>query len=130
MREHDLHTIHIVSRKGPFRSPPVLLSFVIPTVRHRHPQRRRRRFTDQSHHRPPRAGHVLQGQPAAERLRPNPREIEIRQLLVQGHSTKEAAAQLSISYHTADGYIRAVYEKLQVNTRSGAVAKAVKEGLV
>ena len=34
------------------------------------------------------------------------------------------------SYHTADGYIRDIYEKLQVNTRSGAVAKAVKEGLV
>jgi DNA-binding NarL/FixJ family response regulator len=59
-----------------------------------------------------------------------PREKEILQLLVQGHSTKEAAARLQISYHTADGYIRDIYEKLQVNTRSGAVAKAVKEGLV
>ena len=58
------------------------------------------------------------------------REKEILQLLVQDHSTKEAAAQLHISYHTADGYIRDIYEKLQVNTRSGAVAKAVKEGLV
>lgn len=59
-----------------------------------------------------------------------PREKEILQLLVQGHSTKEAAAQLEISYHTADGYIRDIYEKLQVNTRSGVVAKALKEGLV
>jgi len=59
-----------------------------------------------------------------------PREKEILQLLVQGQSTKEAAADLHISYHTADGYIRDIYEKLQVNTRSGAVAKAVKEGLV
>jgi len=58
------------------------------------------------------------------------REKEILQLLVQDHSTKEAAARLHISYHTADGYIRDIYEKLQVNTRSGAVAKAVKEGLV
>jgi DNA-binding CsgD family transcriptional regulator len=45
-------------------------------------------------------------------------------------STKEAAARLDISYHTADGYIRDIYEKLQVNTRSGVVAKALKEGLV
>ena len=45
-------------------------------------------------------------------------------------STKEAAARLEISYRTADGYIRDIYEKLQVNTRSGVVAKAVKEGLV
>jgi DNA-binding NarL/FixJ family response regulator len=59
-----------------------------------------------------------------------PREKEILQLLVQGQSTKEAAAQLNISYHTADGYIRDIYEKLQVNTRSGVVAKALKEGLV
>jgi DNA-binding NarL/FixJ family response regulator len=59
-----------------------------------------------------------------------PREKEILQHLVQGQSTKEAAARLDISYHTADGYIREIYEKLQVNTRSGAVAKAVKEGLV
>jgi DNA-binding NarL/FixJ family response regulator len=59
-----------------------------------------------------------------------PREKEILQHLVQGQSTKEAAAQLEISYHTADGYIRDIYEKLQVNTRSGVVAKALKEGLV
>jgi DNA-binding NarL/FixJ family response regulator len=58
------------------------------------------------------------------------REKDILQLLVQGHSTKEAAAQLQISYHTADGYIREIYEKLQVNTRGSAVAKALKEGLV
>jgi DNA-binding NarL/FixJ family response regulator len=58
------------------------------------------------------------------------REKDILQLLVQGHSTKEAAAQLQISYHTADSYIRAIYKKLQVNTRGGAVAKAVEEGLV
>jgi DNA-binding NarL/FixJ family response regulator len=58
------------------------------------------------------------------------REKDILQLLVQGHSTKAAAAQLQISYHTADGYIREIYEKLQVNTRSGVVAKALKEGLV
>ena len=58
------------------------------------------------------------------------REKDILQLLVQGHSTKEAAAQLHISYHTADGYIRDIYEKLQVNTRSSVVAKALKEGLV
>lgn len=57
------------------------------------------------------------------------REKDILQLLVQGHSTKEAAAQLQISYHTADGYIREIYEKLQVNTRGGMVAKAIKEGL-
>jgi DNA-binding NarL/FixJ family response regulator len=59
-----------------------------------------------------------------------PREKEILQFLVQGQSTKEAAGQLQISYHTADGYIRDIYEKLQVHSRSSAVAKALKERLV
>jgi DNA-binding NarL/FixJ family response regulator len=59
-----------------------------------------------------------------------PREKEILQLLVQGLTIKEAAAQLGIGYYTADEYIRAVYEKLQVHSRGSAIAKAVREGLV
>ena len=59
----------------------------------------------------------------------SPREQEILQLLVQAKTVKEAAADLGISFHTADEYIRSVYTKLQVHTRSGAVAKALKEGL-
>ena len=58
------------------------------------------------------------------------RETEILQLLVQGQTIKEAAAQLAIGFYTADEYIRSVYEKLQVRSRGSAVAKAVKEGLV
>jgi DNA-binding NarL/FixJ family response regulator len=38
-----------------------------------------------------------------------PREKEILQLLVQGHTIKQAAATLRIGYYTADEYIRAVY---------------------
>ena len=60
----------------------------------------------------------------------SPRERDILQLLVQGHTIKEAAAQLGIGFYTADEYIRGVYEKLQVNSRGSAIAKAVKEGLV
>ena len=59
----------------------------------------------------------------------SPREQEILQLLVQAKTIKEAAVDLGISFHTADEYIRSVYTKLQVHTRSGAVAKALKEGL-
>jgi len=68
--------------------------------------------------------------PPRKDYRLTPREKEILQLLVQGQSTKETAAQLQISYHTADGYIRDIYEKLQVSTRSGVVAKALNEKLV
>lgn len=59
-----------------------------------------------------------------------PREQEILNLLVQGHTIKEAAAQLGIGYYTADEYIRSVYEKLQVRSRGSAIAKALQEGLV
>jgi DNA-binding NarL/FixJ family response regulator len=60
----------------------------------------------------------------------SPREQEILELLVQGKTVKEAAADLGISFHTADEYIRSVYGKLHVRSRSSAVAKAVSERLV
>lgn len=59
-----------------------------------------------------------------------PRERDILQALVQGHTIKEVAAQLGIGFYTADEYIRSVYEKLQVHSRGSAIAKAVKERLV
>jgi DNA-binding NarL/FixJ family response regulator len=43
---------------------------------------------------------------------------------------KEIADKLTLSIHTVDTYLRRIYEKLEVNTRTGAVAKALKEGLV
>jgi DNA-binding NarL/FixJ family response regulator len=59
-----------------------------------------------------------------------PREREVLELFVQGCTNKEVAARLALSVHTVDTYNRSLYEKLHVNTRSGAVAKALKEGLV
>jgi DNA-binding NarL/FixJ family response regulator len=58
------------------------------------------------------------------------REKEILQLMVGGLIKKEIADRLALSIHTVDTYLRRIYEKLQVNTRTGAVAKAVKERLV
>jgi len=58
------------------------------------------------------------------------REKEILQLMVTGLIKKEIAERLSLSIHTVDTYLRRIYEKLEVNTRTGAVAKALKEGLV
>jgi DNA-binding NarL/FixJ family response regulator len=59
-----------------------------------------------------------------------PREQEILQLVVAGLIKKEIAGRLGISYHTVDAHLRRVYEKLEVNTRQAAVAKALREGLV
>ena len=58
------------------------------------------------------------------------REKEILQLMTTGLIKKEFADQLTLSIHTVDTYLRRIYEKLEVNTRTGAVAKALKEGLV
>ncbi len=58
------------------------------------------------------------------------REKEILQLMTTGLIKKEIADRLTLSVHTVDTYLRRIYEKLAVNTRTGAVAKALKEGLV
>lgn len=58
------------------------------------------------------------------------REKEILQLMTTGLIKKEIAVQLTLSVHTVDTYLRRIYEKLAVNTRTGAVAKALREGLV
>ena len=58
------------------------------------------------------------------------RERDILQQLVEGLVKKEIAARLDISFHTVDMHLRHIYEKLRVNTATGAVAKAVREKLV
>lgn len=58
------------------------------------------------------------------------REQEVLRLLVDGLSKKEIAARLDLSIHTVDNYVRRLYKKLHVNTLGGAVAKALRDGLV
>ena len=58
------------------------------------------------------------------------REREVLRLLVDGLILKQIAARLDVSYHTVDTHVRNIYDKLHVNSRGGAVAKAIKERLV
>jgi len=51
------------------------------------------------------------------------REQQVLDLLAQGLIYKEIAEKLAISYETVHTYIRRIYEKLQVRTRTEAVAK-------
>ncbi|MEI6712864.1 MAG: response regulator transcription factor [Verrucomicrobiota bacterium] len=53
----------------------------------------------------------------------SPRERQVLELLAQGLLQKEIADQLAISYHTVQAYTARIYEKLQVRSRSQAVAK-------
>jgi DNA-binding NarL/FixJ family response regulator len=59
-----------------------------------------------------------------------PRERAVLELYVRGFTNKQVAEKLALSVHTIDSYNKSLYEKLHVNTRSGAVAKALRERLV
>ena len=58
------------------------------------------------------------------------REREILLMLSKGMIKKEIARATNLSYHTIDSHVRNIYGKLQVHNLSGAVAKAIKFGLV
>jgi len=57
------------------------------------------------------------------------REREVLSLLVDSLTKQQIADRLFVSYHTIDKHLRNIYGKLQVKTRSAAVAKAFKERL-
>jgi DNA-binding NarL/FixJ family response regulator len=59
-----------------------------------------------------------------------PHEVRLLKLLVEGHNYKTAAAKLGVSINTVSFHMRHIYEKLQVHSKSEAVAKALKQGLV
>ena len=54
------------------------------------------------------------------------REQQVLDLLSRGLIYKEIAEKLGISYETVHTYIRRIYEKLQVRTRTEAVAKFLR----
>ena len=56
----------------------------------------------------------------------SPREMSVLELLSNGYLYKEIADQLGVSVTTIDTYVRRMYEKLHVNSRSQAVAKFLK----
>jgi len=57
------------------------------------------------------------------------REQQVLRGLVDGHAYKEIASELEISVDTVRTYIKRLYKKLQVQTASAAVRRAVREGL-
>jgi DNA-binding NarL/FixJ family response regulator len=61
--------------------------------------------------------------PADEDDKLSAREREVVELLANGFLVKEIADQLGISFGTVRTYIRRIYEKMHVHSRSQAVAK-------
>jgi DNA-binding NarL/FixJ family response regulator len=68
---------------------------------------------------PERASHTLTAQ-----------ETELLRLMVEGHSYKTASATLGISVSTVSFHLQNIYGKLQVHSKSEAVAKAIRERIV
>lgn len=60
----------------------------------------------------------------------SPQETRLLALIAAGSSYREAALELDVSINTVRTHIRSIYEKLQVHTKSEAVAKAMRSGLI
>ena len=58
------------------------------------------------------------------------REKQVLQLLVDGYSYKMIASEMFIAIDTVRSHIKKIYEKLHVNSKSEAVAKAFKDKIV
>ncbi|RYG31465.1 MAG: response regulator transcription factor, partial [Chitinophagaceae bacterium] len=68
--------------------------------------------------------------PGSDDFRLSEREKQVLQLLVNGYSYKMIAAEMYIAIDTVRSHIKKIYEKLHVNSKSEAVAKAFKNKLV
>jgi DNA-binding NarL/FixJ family response regulator len=73
--------------------------------------------------------------PGTEARGPEPeeltaREMEVLQLLVEGLPNKEIARRLGISEHTVKFHVTTVLGKLGARTRTEAVTRAIRQGVI
>jgi DNA-binding NarL/FixJ family response regulator len=59
-----------------------------------------------------------------------PQEIELLKLMVEGHHYKTAAVAMGISTNTVSFHLKNIYQKLQVHSKTEAVAKTLRERLI
>jgi DNA-binding CsgD family transcriptional regulator len=80
----------------------------------------------------PEVGPLRSARPEAEPVEYEltPHEVRVLKLLVQGHRYKTAAAALGVSSHTVSFHLRRVYQKLNVHSKSEAVSRALRHGLI
>ncbi len=60
----------------------------------------------------------------------SPHEIRILKLLAEGHNYKTAAAKLAVAPTTINFHLQNIYQKLQVHSKTEAVAKALRNRLI
>jgi DNA-binding NarL/FixJ family response regulator len=64
--------------------------------------------------------------PAQSNYELTPHERRIMKLLIDGHNHTTAAEVLNVSYNTIKFHMRRIYQKLEVNSKSAAVAKVMR----
>jgi len=57
-------------------------------------------------------------------------EQRLLSLIAEGYSYQSAADKMNVSVNTVRNYIRSIYEKLHVHSKSEAVSKALRQGLI
>jgi DNA-binding NarL/FixJ family response regulator len=68
--------------------------------------------------------------PESSSYRLTPQETELLKLLVEGHYVKTAARVMDVSTNTVAFHLKNIYRKLQVHSKTEAVAKALRERLI
>jgi len=77
------------------------------------------------------AADVPPASPAQPLIEPlSPRELQVLRLIAQGLSNQEIGARLSLALDTVKGHNRRIFEKLQVQRRTEAVARARDLGML
>ena len=59
-----------------------------------------------------------------------PHELRLLKLLVEGHNYKTAAKEVGTTVHAVSFHMKNIYEKLEVHSKSEAVAKALRDHIV
>jgi LuxR family transcriptional regulator, maltose regulon positive regulatory protein len=80
-------------------------------------------------------GHQAERQPSTFNLKTlpeplSPRELEILRLIAQGLSNREIGERLFLALDTVKGHNRRIFDKLQVQRRTEAIARARELGLL
>ena len=66
----------------------------------------------------------------ADGIELTPREQQVLELLAEGLSNKLIALRLDISEHTAKFHVNSLLDKLEADTRTDAVVRAARRGLL